>query len=93
MQLQQLKHKSGMKICLQVRVDELLCTRECVHHTLRYLSSQRGGDSNKVQVSAAVVDRHLSALAEVIGVGVALSHEQIERKASVHQYSCSRTRE
>lgn len=69
-------------------MDKLHCSRQGAQLTLRYLRGQRGGDGDKVQVLAAIVDRHLSALAEVVGVGVALSHEQIERKSSVHQDSC-----
>ena len=59
--------------------------------TLRNLSGQRGGNGNKVQVSASVVDGHLPALSKVVGVGVALRHEQIQRKPPVHQNPC-RTR-
>lgn len=62
-----------------------------VQLTLGNLSGQRGGDGDKVQVFAAIVDWHLSALAKVIGVGIALSHEQIQRKTPVHQHSCRAT--
>lgn len=58
--------------------------------TLGNLSSQRRRNGDKVQVSGAIVDRHLSALAKVISIGIALSHEQIQRKIPVHQHSCSR---
>lgn len=61
--------------------------------TLGNLSGQRGGDGDEVQVFAAIMDRHLSALTEVIGVGIALSHEQIQRKTPVHQHSCQATEE
>lgn len=56
--------------------------------TLRDLSGQRGGNGDKVQVFAAIVDGHLPALPKVIGVSVALSHEQIQRKAPVHEHPC-----
>lgn len=56
--------------------------------TLRNLSGQRGGNGDKVQVFATIVDGHLPALPKVIGVGIALSHEQIQRKAPVHQHPC-----
>lgn len=56
--------------------------------TLRNLSGQRGGNGDKVQVSAPIVDGHLPALPKVVGVGVALRHEQIQRKAPVHQNPC-----
>lgn len=61
--------------------------------TLGNLSGQRGGDGDEVQVFAAIMDRHLSALTEVIGVGIALSHEQIQRKTPVHQHACQATEE
>lgn len=61
--------------------------------TLRNLSGQRRGDGDKVQIFAAVVDGHLPALAEVIGVGVTLSHEQFQRKTAVHQHSCRAAQE
>lgn len=72
-------------------MDKLHHARTCAQLTLRNLSGQRGGDGDKVQVPAAIVDGHLSALAEVVGVGVALSHEQIQRKSSVHQDSCDKS--
>lgn len=56
--------------------------------TLRNLSGQRGGNGDKVQVFATVVDGHLPALPKVIGVSIALSHEHIQRKAPVHQHPC-----
>ena len=74
-----------------------LCVCVCVCAvsllTLGNLSGQRGGDGDEVQVFAAVMDGHLPALAEVVGVGVALSHEQIQRKTPVHQHSCQATEE
>lgn len=73
-------------------MDKLRGARACAQLTLRYLSGQRGGDGDKVQVPAAIVDGHLSALPEVVGVGVALGHEQIQGKSSVHQDSCDKER-
>lgn len=61
--------------------------------TLRNLSGQRRGDGDKVQVFGAIVDGHLPALAEVIYVSVALSHEQIQRKPTIHQHSCRTAQE
>lgn len=56
--------------------------------TLRNLSGQRGGNGDKVQVFGTIVDGHLPALPKVIGVSIALSHEQIQRKAPVQQHPC-----
>lgn len=39
------------------------------------------------------MDRHLTTLAEVIGVGVTLSHEQIQGETTVHQHSCRAAQE
>lgn len=61
--------------------------------TLRNLCGQRRRDGDKVQVFGAVVDGHLPALAEVVGVGVTLSHEQIQRKTTIHQHSCRAAQE
>lgn len=82
MQLQPLKHENRFAVnyCRYANTGFEL--------TLRNLSGQRGGNGDKVQIFASIVDGHLPALPEVIGVGVALRHKQIQRKAPVHQNPC-----
>ena len=55
--------------------------------TLGYLGGERGGDGDKVEVLAAVVDRHLASLPQVICVGVALGHEGVQGEATVQQHA------
>ena len=55
--------------------------------TLGYLGGERGGDGDEVEVLAAVVDRHLAPLPQVICVGVALGHEGVQGEATVHQHA------
>lgn len=82
MQLQPLKHQNGFAVKHRRYADMGF------QLTLRNLSGQRGGNGDEVQVSASIVDGHLPALPKVVGVGVALRHEQIQRKAPVHQNAC-----
>ena len=51
------------------------------------LSGEGGGDGHEAAASAAVVDGHLLALAEVTGVTVALVAELVEGEAAVHEHS------
>ncbi len=52
--------------------------------TLRHLRCQRRRDGDEAELAAAVVNRHLLALAHVIDVGVALVAELLQGEAAVH---------
>lgn len=55
--------------------------------TLRDLCGQWRGNGDEVALLAAVVNGHLSSLAWVIHVAVALGHEQLQRVVPVHEHA------
>ena len=55
--------------------------------TLRHLRCQRGGDRDKVEFRAPVVDWHLLAFAHVVGIAVALVAKLFQSEATIHQHA------
>ena len=57
--------------------------------TLWHLRGQRGGDGDKVKVTGSIVHWHLSPLATILSVSIALIHELVKRETSPQQHSCT----
>lgn len=61
--------------------------------TLRNLCGQWRGDGDEVALPAAIVDRHLAPLAQVVHVAVALGHKLFQGVVPIHQHTCGGRRQ
>lgn len=61
--------------------------------TLRNLCGQWRGDGDEVALPAAIVDRHLAPLAQVVHIAVALGHKLFQGVVPIHQHTCEGRRQ